>query len=126
MTKDMNYVKHKRGIKRRNRFIFKLCLCLFCFGLCVLMGCKFIGSSLNIDSDEKLHYRENGSVQYSVCLKNNDFFEAANPLWDASQNSRDEGKNLSFNNYFMAEYFLFVLVLMTREIMIIVKWPRLR
>ena len=75
MTKDMNYVKHKRGIKRRNRFIFKLCLCLFCFGLCILMGCKFIVSSLNINSDEKLHYRENGNVQYSVCLKDNDFFE---------------------------------------------------
>ena len=29
---------------------------------------------------------------------------AANPLWNASQNSRDEGKSLTFQNYFVAEY----------------------
>lgn len=38
-------------------------------------------------------------------LENNKFFKAANPLWNARQNSRDEGKNLSISNYFMAEYF---------------------
>ena len=38
-------------------------------------------------------------------LEKNDFFEAANPLWNASQNSRDEGKNLNLSNYFIAEYF---------------------
>ena len=38
-------------------------------------------------------------------LENNDFFEAANPLWNATQNSRDEGKNLTLSNYFIAEYF---------------------
>ena len=38
-------------------------------------------------------------------LENNNFFKAANPLWNASQNSRDEGKNLALTNYFMAEYF---------------------
>ena len=37
-------------------------------------------------------------------LENNDFFEAPNPLWNASQNSRDEGKNLALSNYFIAEY----------------------
>lgn len=29
---------------------------------------------------------------------------AANPLWNASQNSRDEGKSLTVQNYFIAEY----------------------
>ena len=38
-------------------------------------------------------------------LEKNDFFEASNPLWNASQNSRDEGKNLALSNYFIAEYF---------------------
>ena len=37
-------------------------------------------------------------------LENNDFFEAPNPLWNASQNSRNEGKNLALSNYFIAEY----------------------
>ena len=37
-------------------------------------------------------------------LEKNDFFEASNPLWNASQNSRDEGKNLALSNYFIAEY----------------------
>ena len=37
-------------------------------------------------------------------LENNDFFETPNPLWNASQNSRDEGKNLALSNYFIAEY----------------------
>ena len=37
-------------------------------------------------------------------LENNDFFEAPNPLWNAIQNSRDEGKNLALSNYFIAEY----------------------
>ena len=37
-------------------------------------------------------------------LENNDYTKAANPLWDASQNSRDEGKQLALSNYFVAEY----------------------
>ena len=46
---------------------------------------------------------ETGTVE--KWLENNNFFKAANPLWNASQNSRDEGKNLALTNYFMAEYF---------------------
>ena len=38
-------------------------------------------------------------------LEYNDYFKASNPLWNASQNSRDKGSNLLLNNYFMAEYF---------------------
>lgn len=37
-------------------------------------------------------------------LENNDYTKAANPLWNASQNSRDEGKQLALSNYFVAEY----------------------
>ena len=37
-------------------------------------------------------------------LENNDYPKAANPLWNASQNSRDEGKQLALSNYFVAEY----------------------
>ena len=37
-------------------------------------------------------------------LANNDYTKAANPLWNASQNSRDEGKQLALSNYFVAEY----------------------
>ena len=48
-------------------------------------------------------YNEDGTVD--KWLENNKFFKAANPLWNARQNSRDEGKNLSISNYFMAEYF---------------------
>lgn len=48
-------------------------------------------------------YNDSGTVD--KWLEKNDFFKASNPLWNASQNSRDEGKNLSLSNYFMAEYF---------------------
>ena len=37
-------------------------------------------------------------------LEKNDYTKAANPLWNASQNSRDEGKQLALSNYFVAEY----------------------
>ena len=37
-------------------------------------------------------------------LENNDYTKAAKPLWNASQNSRDEGKQLALSNYFVAEY----------------------
>ena len=37
-------------------------------------------------------------------LENNDYTKAAHPLWNASQNSRDEGKQLALSNYFVAEY----------------------
>ena len=37
-------------------------------------------------------------------LENNDYTKAANPLWNASQNCRDEGKQLVLSNYFVAGY----------------------
>lgn len=45
---------------------------------------------------------EEGSI--GKWLENNDYTKAANPLWNASQNSRDEGKQLALSNYFVAEY----------------------
>ena len=48
-------------------------------------------------------YNDDGTVD--KWLENNDYFKASNPLWNAKQNSRDEGKNLALSNYFMAEYF---------------------
>ena len=48
-------------------------------------------------------YNDDGTVD--KWLENNDYFKASNPLWNARQNSRDEGKNLALSNYFMAEYF---------------------
>ena len=38
-------------------------------------------------------------------LEKNDYFEASNPLWNDNLNSRNEGKNVSLSNYFVAEYF---------------------
>lgn len=37
-------------------------------------------------------------------LENNENFKSPNPLWNARQNSRDEGKELSLSNYLIAEY----------------------
>ena len=48
-------------------------------------------------------YNDEGPVD--KWLEYNDYFKASNPLWNASQNSRDKGSNLLLNNYFMAEYF---------------------
>ena len=48
-------------------------------------------------------YNDNGEVE--KWLEHNDYFESPNPLWNASLNSRDEGKDLTLSNYFIAEYF---------------------
>ena len=48
-------------------------------------------------------YNDEGTVD--KWLEYNDYFKASNPLWNASQNSRDKGNNLLLSNYFMAEYF---------------------
>ena len=48
-------------------------------------------------------YNDEGTVD--KWLEYNDYFKASNPLWNASQNSRDKGSNLLLSNYFMAEYF---------------------
>ncbi|MDR1274126.1 MAG: SusC/RagA family TonB-linked outer membrane protein [Odoribacteraceae bacterium] len=37
-------------------------------------------------------------------LEDNDYFRAANPLWNDHLNSRNKGNNLSLGNYFVAEW----------------------
>ena len=45
---------------------------------------------------------ENGNI--TPWLENNDFAKAANPLYNASLNSRNTANNLLLTNYFIAEY----------------------
>lgn len=77
MTKDVRCTENKKNgknIKKENLLLrFSLCMLFFC--LFVIIGFKFIINSLSINSDEKLHFQEKGNVKYSVCLKDNDFFE---------------------------------------------------
>lgn len=47
-------------------------------------------------------YDENGVV--NRWLQNDDFAQAANPLYNASLNSRDKGSSLLLTNYLIAEY----------------------
>lgn len=47
-------------------------------------------------------YDENGEV--NRWLENSDFARAANPLYNASLNSRKKGSNLLLTNYFIVEY----------------------
>ena len=78
MTKDANYTKKQPGTKepkKENALLSKLCLCILFFSLFALIGYKFIINSLSVNTDEKLYFQEKGNVKYSVCLKENDFFE---------------------------------------------------
>ena len=77
MTKNVRCTENKKNgknIKKENLFL-RFSLCMFFFCLFVIIGFKFIINSLSINSDEKLHFQEKGNVKYSVCLKDNDFFE---------------------------------------------------
>jgi len=47
-------------------------------------------------------YNENGEVE--KWLENNDYIEAANPLYNAAQNSYSKGSALSISDRFIAEY----------------------
>lgn len=77
MTKDIHSTKIKKSSKKRKKenplLRCFLCICIFC--VLVVTGFKFITKSLSIKSDEKLHFQEKGNVKYSVCLKDNNFFE---------------------------------------------------
>lgn len=77
ITKDVRYTKSKKNSKniKKEKFLLKLFLCAFFFGLFVILGFKFITNALSTNSDEKLHFQEKGNVKYSVCLKDNAFFE---------------------------------------------------
>ena len=47
-------------------------------------------------------YNEKGEIE--KWLENNDYVQAGNPLWNASQNSRNIADQLSLSDYFIAEY----------------------
>lgn len=77
MTKDVHCTENKKkgkNIKKEN-FLLRFSFCIFLFFLFFIIGFKFIINSLSINSDEKLHFQEKGNVKYSVCLKDNNFFE---------------------------------------------------
>ena len=77
MTKNVHCTKNKKNrksIKKEKRLlVFGFCIFFFC--LFVITGFKLITNSLSINNNEKLHFQEKGNVKYSVCLKDNDFFE---------------------------------------------------
>ena len=77
MTKDVRCTENKKNGKniKKENLLLRFSLCMFFFCLFVIIGLKFINNSLSINSDEKLHFQEKGNVKYSVCLKDNDFFE---------------------------------------------------
>lgn len=77
MTKDVRCTENKKNGKniKKENLLLRFSLCMFFFCLFVIIGFKFINNSLSINSDEKLHFQEKGNVKYSVCLKDNDFFE---------------------------------------------------
>ena len=77
MTEDLHCTKNKKNSKNIKKeklsLIFGLCIFFFC--LFVIIGLKLITNSLSINNNEKLYFQEKGNVKYSVCLKDNDFFE---------------------------------------------------
>ena len=77
MVNDVHYTENKKNSKKHKKatILFIFLLCIFFFGLFVVIGCKFIVSSLSVNTDKKLYFQEKGNVKYSVCLKDNDFFE---------------------------------------------------
>lgn len=56
-------------------FVKRVCIYLILFLFSLSLGIYFVIASLNIQVKENLKVTENGSVDYSVCLNENDFFE---------------------------------------------------
>ena len=107
MTKNVHYTESKKNSKniKKENLLLRFCLCIFFFCLFVFMGFRFIANSLSMDSDEKLHFQENGNVKYSVCLKDNDFFE--NECLDSNMSyvaSLIKNISLDFNYQFNGNY----------------------
>lgn len=76
MNKKNNYVEdNKKRKKKRIPFLYKFCLCTLAFAILFLVGIELVITSLDINHKEKLYFKEQGSVKYSVCLKKNDFFD---------------------------------------------------
>ena len=77
MTKNVHYTENKKNNKqiKKENLLLKFSFCIFFFCLFLIIGLNLIINSLNINSNEKFQFQENGNVKYSVCLKDNDFFE---------------------------------------------------
>ena len=77
MNEDVHCTKNKKNSKniKKDKLLLIFGFCIFFFCLFVIIGFNFITNSLSINSNEKLHFQEKGNVKYSVCLKDNDFFE---------------------------------------------------
>ena len=77
MIKDVHYTKNKKNSKNKKKenLLLRFCCCIFFSCFFVIIGCKLITSSLSVNTNEKLHFQEKGNVKYSVCLKDNNFFE---------------------------------------------------
>lgn len=77
MTTDVHCTENKKNSKniKKEKILLIVSICILFFCLFALVGSKVIINSLSINSDEKLHFQEKGNVKYSVCLKDNDFFE---------------------------------------------------
>ena len=77
MTTDVHCTENKKNSKniKKEKILLIVGICILFFCLFALVGFKIIINSLSFNSDEKLHFQEKGNVKYSVCLKDNDFFE---------------------------------------------------
>lgn len=66
-----NFSLSKLYFSYNYRLIIRFLLCL----LFLILGVIFIYGSLNIIKEEKVTYNEKGSVDYQICLKENNFYE---------------------------------------------------
>ena len=73
MAKKGQSNSNKKSCK--NDFVIKYCLSMIFFALFAFIGSNLATNSLSINSDQKLRFQEKGTVNYIVCLKENEFFD---------------------------------------------------
>ena len=73
--KFMKKVKKKTKRKRYYSFKMRVFSCFILFILFLSIGVYFLLSATKITHSEKLSYDEKGNIDYTVCLKQNDFYE---------------------------------------------------
>ena len=76
--KKINFMKKvKKKTKRKRYYSFKMRVfsCFILFILFLSIGVYFLLSATKITHSEKLSYDEKGNIDYTVCLKQNDFYE---------------------------------------------------
>lgn len=74
----MSNIKKKKKLRLRRfhiSFYVRICAYLIMFLFALILGFYFVYDSLNIQVKENLKVTENGSVDYLICLDENDFFE---------------------------------------------------